>query len=350
MRPPRTVRADYDGDMRDDPQLLALAASQYGHVTAAQASRYLTPSQVHRRVVGGIWVRVQPNVLRHASAEETWRGRAWAATAKPGVVAARGTAAALHRLDRAADHDVVHVVVEGDSKPRLWDVAIHRTSSLPPPHVGRRDGIPVTSLPRTVIDLARRATWVATCALVDDALCLVPAGRSWFARTAEELIGQNPAARYVLDITCEGAEGSFWSWLERTAGTLWRNAGLPQPRWNRPIVVNGRRIAIVDAVWLAQRVIADLIGLRFHQTTRQRQRDADVARELGAWFRILPYTYVDLVERPDMAVRTLSVALATPGAPSTSCVEGAPGLHLRSAADWQRLGIGPGDGRRRPAR
>jgi very-short-patch-repair endonuclease len=61
-----------------------------------------------------------------------------------------------------------------------------------------------------------------------------------------------------------------------------------------------RAIARVDLFWDDARLVVELDGHRTHSTRRDRQRGAERACRLGlAGWRVVTFTYEDVVERPD---------------------------------------------------
>ena len=70
-------------------------------------------------------------------------------------------------------------------------------------------------------------------------------------------------------------------------------------------------IAGVDLFWDDVRLVAELAGHGTHATRRDRQTDAERAARVGLerW-RLVEFTYEDVVERPQYVVQTLRSYLA----------------------------------------
>lgn len=86
----------------------------------------------------------------------TWESRLQAAllAAGPGAVVSRRSAGRLHGLWAYRNTDVVEVTRREPGDHEICVGTLHRSSWLPPQHVTMRFGFPVTSLARTIFDLA----------------------------------------------------------------------------------------------------------------------------------------------------------------------------------------------------
>lgn len=96
------------------------------------------------------------------------------------------------------------------------------------------------------------------------------------------------------------------TWLEQEAIRLIEAAGLPRPRAQVKRRTYGGGIARVDLFWDTARLVVELAGHGTHATRRQRQRDDERAARLGlrGW-RVVEFTYEDVVERPGYVVEII---------------------------------------------
>jgi predicted transcriptional regulator of viral defense system len=78
-------------------------------------------------------------------------------TCGPGAVLSHRSAAALWQISEEKDR-VVHVTVPASRDIRQPSLIAHRRSTLDPADVSAKDGIPVTTPIRTLIDLGTRIT------------------------------------------------------------------------------------------------------------------------------------------------------------------------------------------------
>jgi very-short-patch-repair endonuclease len=165
-------------------------------------------------------------------------------------------------------------------------VLVYRRPNLSAPDVVVKDGIPVTSMVRTMIDIAakldrgdleRAVNEADRLGLIDpeallDALTLHP-GKQGVGRLRELL------SERTFRLTD--------SELERRFLDLVREAGLPMPLTQQHL--NGFR---VDFVWPDLKLVVETDGLRYHRTAGQQTKDRrrDQAH-LAAGFTPLRFTH-----------------------------------------------------------
>lgn len=163
--------------MRD--QLETVAARDGGLMTtAALQERGISPHGVGSLVASGVLVRVRHGIYvdgsqwRAAKADERYVFfvRATAAGARRPAVLSHVSAAALHGLPTVGPWPrAVHMIDEdatGGSNGRF--TVRHR--SVAPPDTVLRDGLTVTSLARTLIDVATTSSFLVGVVMVDHAL------------------------------------------------------------------------------------------------------------------------------------------------------------------------------------
>jgi very-short-patch-repair endonuclease len=185
-------------------------------------------------------------------------------------------------------------------------IAIHR-AKLHPEDRASHDGIPVTSVARTLTDLAKLVTRRQLERAVERAELL---GRFDLA-AVDRLIARNPRRpglplfRSVLGAYREPALTR--SELERRFLELCRRAKLPPPAINSFIA--GFE---VDAAWPSRRMVVELDGHEFHRTRAafERDRARDAALQV-AGYRVLRITYRRLQREPEAVVGQLRALLAS---------------------------------------
>src|SRR5437660_1612654 len=139
-----------------DRQIEALAAEQHGLIGHTQAIEVgATERAIRHRRESGRWLVHRPYVYRLPGTPRDWRVDVRAA-----VLAAGGTAVASH-LSAAALHSIpgfregmLELSVPAVRSPAVRGTVVHRKALLPPAHVERVDHIPVTTVARTLFDLA----------------------------------------------------------------------------------------------------------------------------------------------------------------------------------------------------
>jgi len=221
----------------------------------------------------------------------------------PGAVLSHRDAAGLHGL-RPANH--VRTDVTTTRQPRTIDgIAIHRTRVLDEEDVTTVHGIPITTVARTLVDLAGAVPHDHLTRAVREA----ERQRTFDLRQVEAAMARmrgrrGPGHRALRAALAEAAafeHDHTRSPLEDVFLRLVRSNGLPLPSTNAP--VEGFEI---DAVWRTQRVAVELDGWTDHQTRRafetDRERDATLT---AAGWRVVRFTYRQVTSRPDLVAQTL---------------------------------------------
>jgi very-short-patch-repair endonuclease len=172
-----------------------------------------------------------------------------------------------------------------------------------------RHGLRVTSPERTLLDLAattdpRRLARDVNEALVQR-LTTTAALRAYVATRSHHRGARALGEALALEPRLTRSEA------EQRMLALIRRIGLPTPRTN--VMVLGHE---VDFLWPGERLIVETDGFGTHGThaafERDRRRDAKLQ---AAGYRVLRFTWWQLVNEPDVIAARLAVALATtPGA------------------------------------
>ncbi len=202
----------------------------------------------------------------------------------------------------------IHVTVPHGRRTHTG-IVLHRTRD--PDHHAARDGIPVTTPSRTLVELAATLPSARLSRAVETAdrhgllditeltqLCEAGTGRKGTGRLHSLLARFRP----FPDTRSE---------LERRFLRLCRDAGLPRPAVNVPI--GGTE---VDCVWPSQRLVVELDGYAFHRDRgsfeRDRRRDA---RLQLAGYRVVRITHRRLREEPEAMAAELRALLGLPAGP-----------------------------------
>jgi transcriptional regulator with XRE-family HTH domain len=160
-----------------------------------------------------------------------------------------------------------------------------RCSSLPPDEIGESEdfpGIPVTSVPRTILDNAASGD----ADLVESMLRQVERRRLFDCLSLSDLLARYPHRRGCRAVRTalkriEEAPGHTESPLEGVFLRFLRAHGLPIPRLNEPIVLGDRRYR-VDCRWPGTREIVELDGWETHGTRAAFRDDRERDRRLRA--------------------------------------------------------------------
>ena len=194
--------------------------------------------------------------------------------------------------------------VTAPTKRRIEGIQTRRSRRMDPGDVTRWKGIPVTTVARTLVDIAAEMT------LDDLARACHEAGVRYRTTPArvEAVLARRPTSPGAgkLRRVLRGEVHVTLSKLERRFLALLREERLPLPSTNKP--AGGRR---VDCRWPDYRLTVELDGYRFHQSRyaweqdRRREREA---RARGDEFR--RYTYGDVFEHPQLMLNELRLLLA----------------------------------------
>lgn len=178
--------------------------------------------------------------------------------------------------------------------------------------VTRVDGMPVTSPPRTVLDIATSSTMgeleralnemevrgITDELSIPDLLQRYPRKRG--SAKLQALLADEAAVR---GITRKRLEERFAAVLE--------GSDLPRPRRNADLAVRGH-IFEADCLWAEQRVIVELDGRAAHGTRRafERDRERDRLLQVDGW-RVVRITWRQLRDDAPAVLADLSTLLRT---------------------------------------
>lgn len=297
-----------------------LARRQHGVVARAQLlERGLSQKAIKHRLATGRLHRVFRGIYAIGRPELTQRGR-WM-----GAVLSCGPRAALSHRSAAA---LWAIGVQGTARPNpspggLIDISVpaevvrkrpgihlHR-SSFGAEDTTRRDGIPVTTPARTLIDLAAILGPEQIEAVINDADKLALIDPERLREAVEDHAGLDGvgALGKVLDRRTFQLTDSE---LERRFLRLVRRAGLPPPRTRQR--VNGYR---VDFYWPDLGLVVETDGLRYHRTPAQQTRDRERDQaQTAAGLTPLRFTHAQISReerRVAETLRTVSGPLAAKG-------------------------------------
>jgi predicted transcriptional regulator of viral defense system len=282
-----------------DERVAALAGGQHGLVARRQlVGLGIGRGAIEHRLRCGRLHRVQRGVYavghRVLSAEGRWLAAVLACG--PAAVLSHRSAAALWAI-RPSASPAIEVTVQR-CELAAAGVRLHH-ARLPPDEVTRLDGIPVTTLARTQLDLAavlgpgglRRAFHEAEVLRLFD------------GRELERLLRRHPRARgrrLVLGVLAELQAGAAVSRRELEARTLAlaERAGLPSPETNLHVEAAGN-LYEADLAWPERRLIAELDGHATHATRTRFETDRLRDRKLAtAGWQTIRITWRQLERDP----------------------------------------------------
>jgi predicted transcriptional regulator of viral defense system len=197
----------------------------------------------------------------------------------------------------------IHVTVPRGHVDGHPGTRFHRTRSLHAEDRAVRDRIPVTSVARTLVDLAAVTTPAQLAKAFEEAIRIDLLDPPALARTLERSNGRRGVKRlrrllveelHLPDDTRPGVETEFAAYC--------RARGLPLPAFN--VLVGGH---LVDAYWPEHRLAVELDSRAWHRTWQARERDlardADLLANFGV--RVIRITTRRLRQQPDVVEHEL---------------------------------------------
>ena len=263
--------------MDADLRLRELAERQHALVTVRQARSLLTPWQLRARLSGPDWEPATPRVLRLVGAPRTDEQVLMSAALDADGASAYSSAAALWRLASFAFGPIELSRRRGVSGARPSVGVLHEPRWLPEAHVTDVRGVPVTTLPRTLFDLAGRLppgrTERLVASVIGRAPRLVPVLHRMFDELAERGRGGITVMRAVLEQHPAGSTPEQ-SGLERRVNWLLRCSGEPPLR--PQVDLGGHewigRVDFRDPI--VPHVLYEIDSLTHHSATADRLCDA----------------------------------------------------------------------------
>ena len=287
-----------------DRNVARIAGEQHGLITRAQLlSAGLTHAAIGRRLIKGTLLLEYRGVYRVGHRAPSVEARYLGAVLACGERALLSGLAAGHllRLLRRPEPDPEVTV---PSERRIPGITTRRTRNLDPRDGTIVRGIPVTTVARTLVDLAAVMGQDALARACHEAGVLYDTTPAAVEAVLERRPNSPGAGR--LRAVMRGDVHVTLSKLERRFLDLLRERELALPRTNRP--AKGRR---VDCRWPEHRLTVELDSYRYHHSRyawnqdRRREREAHAR---GDEFR--RYTHADVFDHPGAMLRELRAVLS----------------------------------------
>jgi hypothetical protein len=165
------------------------------------------------------------------------------------------------------------------SKP---GIRLHRPRSLDAVETTELDGIPITTVAQTLLDVAAPAYRLNMGKLLHQAIVLELFDLNAISRVLARNPGA-PGARRLAEALTEEVPFTR-SDLEETALSLFRSFSVPKPECNAWIW-DGEKLVEVDFVWREFGLIVEVDGWRYHRSRWRRRQDAakTAALEAQGW-------------------------------------------------------------------
>jgi very-short-patch-repair endonuclease len=315
MPPRETAISPFEEELsrsRDDDRLVAdIAKRQYGLVSRGQLAEVgIGKSATSVRLHTGRLHQVHAGVylVGHGLLSRQGRWLAAVLATGPHAVLSHWSAAA-HWLIRPSSRSAIDVTTP--HKSRSWDGIRRHHKALPPDEVTVHDGIPVTSVPRTIFDLAATEDVDAIASMLRES----EHRNLWDRLSLPHLVERYPGRRGVkkvrlaLQRVTEEPSGRKRSKLEERFAPFLRRHHLPLPRFNDWILIGPKRYQ-VDCHWPGTSQIVELDGWEGHGSRSSFREDRARDRALRvAGYSVTRLTWNQLDDEPEQIAADLRTLL-----------------------------------------
>lgn len=266
----------------DDAQLLALGISRDAIERRVRSARL---HRVHRGVYA----------VGHRALSLRARWRAAVMACGTGALLSHRDAAELRGLLRSR-RSLIEVTVPRDRARRVAGVRAYVSTRLTAQDRSVCEGIPCTSLPLTLLNIAA----IDSRRRLERACDECEVQRLFDLRAIEDLLGRSSGCRGAARLRSVIDEHAIGTTLTRSALeermlALCRWAGVMPPVVNEYVIGGSGQAYPVDFVWPERRVIVETDGMAFHSSRsaieRDRRREADLVR---ADYRVLRVTWTQV--------------------------------------------------------
>lgn len=290
--------------------MAALAARQWGVVSVPQLRALgLTRGEIEHRGEAGRMHRLHRGVYAVGHAHLGREGRYLAAVLAcgPRAVLSYRSAAVWWGLLQYAGVRVD--VTSPHGRHAVTGVARHQARSLAAHDTTTHEGMPITSVARTLLDVAATATRHQ----LERALAQAERLQLYDGHAIADVLARTNGHRGRKALAAASArEPAFTrSDLESTFLDLATDTSLGPPQTNVVLSAPDHERLEVDCYWPAHRLVAELDGYESHGTRAafrsDRRRDAALA---ARGERVLRFTYEDVVAEPATTKRRLEAAAA----------------------------------------
>lgn len=296
-----------ESSSRDQSREIArIAARQDGLISRQQLRRQgATDNQIAHSLSANRLIQVHRGVYAVGHGAVTRRARLRAATmVGPGVALSHTSAAEWWAIVGGRTGPVHVTASRRIERPHI----VSHTRTLPPDELEADDGVPLTSVSRTLFDLASDGRDA-----LESALRKAEFRQLTSQLSLHDLLTRYPGARGSATVRGVLADGLYLLAAESPLEELFlrflhdRRIGLPEV--NVTLEANGRRYR-VDCLFRAAGLVVELDGRDAHARElafeRDRERDGDL---LAAGLRVLRITRRQLERDPAAVERRLRAAL-----------------------------------------
>ena len=191
-------------------------------------------------------------------------------------------------------------------------VRVH-VAALPADHVACYRGVPLTSVPRTVIDLARALPFAEGVAVADSALQARLTSKSALAAVIADC-PRWPGLQRAREVAAF-SDARSESVLESLSRAVFGQAGLPPPDLQVWVGDDGEVIGRVDFLWRRYNTIGEADGaVKYQNPARARAQLERDARLRAAGYEVVHFTWAQITRAPAQVVDSIRLAFRRSGA------------------------------------
>lgn len=298
-------------DLHVDVGLAALAAAQHGVVSLAQLRAVgLSGPAARKRAARGRLHRIHRGVYAVGHRRISVKGRLAAAVLAcgEGATSSHRSAAYLLGLVRGVAAFVEVTVPVQDGRRGHTQVVVHRSSTLSADDVTLVEGIPCTTVARTLLDLADVLPERRLMAAIDSAERL----RLYDDRQVKAVLarggGRRAAKRLRRALGTYEEPDATRSELERRALALFAASDLPPPRVNSYVETAAGPIQ-VDFFWPDRGLVVEADSYLWHSARRDFENDRERDQLLhAAGFSVVRVTWRQVLAGSERTLRALASA------------------------------------------
>lgn len=294
-----------------DVRIADVARRQYGVISRKQLLEAgVGENEIeHRLAIGRLHqMRLGVYAVGHQSVPREGRWMAAVLASGPEAVLSHWSAAALWMI-RPNGRSAIDVTTP--RKSRSWAGIKRHHKALPPDEVTVEEGIPVTTVPRTILDLAGTEPVDVVEAMLREAEFREHRDRL----SLPELIGRYSDRRGLrkVQLALERLEaeppGRKRRGLEERFSSFLRRYRLPLPRFNDWILLGNKRFQ-VDCHWPGTNEIVELDSWQVHGTRTGFREDRARDRALRvAGYSVTHLTWAQLNDEPEVIAADLRALL-----------------------------------------
>jgi hypothetical protein len=297
----------------------AIASAQHGAIALWQLIDAVSRRAVERAVESGELIRAAPEVFVLPGSPRTWRQRLMVAVldAGPGACVSHRAAAILHGIARRGMPEVVEITAPRTRSERIAGVIVHKPLDLRADRdITVVDGIPCTSVLRTLVDYGVSEPWLEVWDAIERAIqadLVTHRGCEWMLSTLSKQgrTGCGPFRR-ALDERALKMKAPDIGLLEPRMAGLARRYVLPAYAYQYDVFGDGS--AFIDFAFVAEKVAVEVKGLEERMNPKKLTDDFEREHRLvAAGWVVLSFTWHQVVRRPKYVADRIREVLVARG-------------------------------------